>query len=172
MEVVPPVEEIFGTEFYCAVGVADDIASFAGTDETRVHITFSEAIEDLSDDALRVIAAHEVAHVHMRGFWQTLPRSIEEALADWVALQVVPTAREALSSTLVYTGEQTTMEGRVSHHMGIDGRYRNEFELIQQLGFERLKALAKEAHERGGTVTLDQLEAERQALTTLPSVGE
>ena len=135
VDVSPAVQEIFGTDYYCEVAVPDDsIPGMAGVDASRQIIVFAERTVNLSYEELRSIAAHELAHVHMRGFWETLPASAQEGLAVLVAIQVVPNVR------------------------WIGPKEKEGYELVEPVGFSGVQALAKRAFQRGERVTIEQLQ--------------
>jgi len=89
--------------FSCEITITDEQlpgSMVAATSIDRCLVTFGRAIEPHPEEALYYFAAHELAHVHMRGYWETLPNWLEEGVAEVVALEVVPTAREDAESQM------------------------------------------------------------------------
>ena len=158
VDVAPAVEEIFGTEYYCKVAVTDDsIPGLAGTNESRQTIVFAEKAARFSDEVLRFIAAHELAHVHMRDFWETLPASTQEGVAELVAIRVVPNVRDALAVPVV-TSDTTSVIALAGYVLSIDGENKEAYELVERIGFSGVQTLAKRAFQRGEHVSLEQLQ--------------
>ena len=132
-DVAPRVQEILGVgPFTYQVTVADEPlpdSMVAATSIDRCLVTFGREIEPHGDEALYYFAAHEVAHVYLRGHWETLPDWLEEGFADVVALEVIPSAREDAES----------------HMRFHEGRY-EAYVFVRCLGIESVQALVQRAH--------------------------
>ena len=135
-DVAPRVQAVLGVgPFTYEVTVADEPLAdsmVAATSIDRCLVTFGREIEPHGDEALYYFAAHEVAHVYMRGHWETLPDWLEEGFADLVALEVIPSAREDAES----------------HMRFHEGRY-EAYVFARRLGIESVQDLARRAHADG-----------------------
>ena len=135
-DVAPRVQVILGVgPFTYEVRVTDEPlpdSMVAATSIDRCLVTFGREIEPHGDEALYYFAAHEMAHVYMRGHWETLPDWLEEGFADVVALEVIPSAREDAESHMRFH------EGRYEAYM-----------FARRLGVESVHALAHRAHVDG-----------------------
>jgi len=80
--------------------------------------------------AMALITIHEFVHVHATGHWDTLPRWMEEGLAEVVSERLLP-------------------EGMPLRRKNMDARYRRCHELVRELGLDQLERLARRAAEEG-----------------------
>jgi len=120
---------------------------------------------EIGDRALdvcpRFLVAHELVHWYMQGVWEHLPHAVEEGLADYIALQLVPEAREQRLAEHAETLANMTPERRekaleVSERTWAttprevrSDAYAVGFEIVERFGIEGLRELCERAQREG-----------------------
>ncbi len=101
--------------------------------------------------------AHELVHWYASGPWERLPHALEEGLADWIALQLVPEVRAIREAELDAILAEITPERRALA-LAISKRtwaatptqvrsdsYAVGYEIVRRLGVARMRALCERA---------------------------
>ena len=155
-DVAPQVARLFGEEreFEVLIDTDESYQLLAGVDKERRVILFGWRAASLSEEALRSLAAHELAHIYMWGFWgESLDLEVQEGIAEWVASRVIPEVQ-----TYAFP------DGESSYCVG--GKNKKAYDLINKIGFDRVRELALQAYENKERLTLQRLEELHNASAT------
>jgi len=119
--------------------------------DRRIHIG------DESVAQANFAIAHELVHWYASGPWERLPHALEEGLADWIALELVPEWREIREAELDAILAEITPERRALA-LAIRERtleatpaqvrsdsYAVGYEVVRRLGVARMRALCERA---------------------------
>ncbi len=115
-----------------SVGISYSLGEgeMGAVNEERDTLAVSPQLESMPPVALAWIVVHELTHVHLTGYWDTLPHWLEEGVCESLAAQRFP--------------DQARMITKLQPPM-----YQAGYRYVQTHGMENIRKLCIKAHSRG-----------------------